>query len=181
MALYAIDGIAPRLARGAWVAGEATLIGQVELGQDSSVWFGAVLRAENDRIRIGRGSNIQDGAVVHADEGFPVSVGDDVTVGHQAMLHGCTIGDGALIGIHAVVLNGAVIGPGCLVGAGAVVTEGAEFPAGSLIVGTPAKLLRVLNPEQIARVRRSAQAYVAKAARFRLGLVRVSAVHGPDD
>jgi carbonic anhydrase/acetyltransferase-like protein (isoleucine patch superfamily) len=173
MALYELDGIAPRLAAGAWVAEAATVIGNVDLAEDSSVWYGAVLRGDGEAIRIGARSNVQDGSVIHTDHGFPATIGADVTVGHQVTLHGCSIGDGSLIGIQAVVLSGAVIGANCIVGAGALVTEGAEFPEGSLILGAPAKLARQLTPQQIARVRMSAAHYVQNAARHRQGLKRI--------
>lgn len=170
MAIYALDGIAPQLADSAWVADSAQVMGDVALAADTSIWFGAVLRGDTEIIRIGRGSNIQDLSVLHADVGMPLTVGEDVTVGHQVMLHGCTIGDGSLIGIGAVVLNGAVIGKGCLVGAGALVTEGKVFPDGSMILGSPAKVVRQLSPEQLEGLRLSAQHYVDNARRFRKGL-----------
>jgi carbonic anhydrase/acetyltransferase-like protein (isoleucine patch superfamily) len=173
MALYTLDGRLPRLHPTAWVADSAQLIGDVVLGEDSSVWFGAVLRGDNEPIVIGRRSNIQEGTVMHTDLGAPLTVGDGVTVGHQAMLHGCTIGDGSLIGIQAVVLNHARIGRGCLVGAGSLVTEGKAFPDGSLIMGSPAKVVRLLEPDHLERLRRSADTYVDKARRFRAGLRRV--------
>lgn len=170
MAIYELDGIAPQLADSAWVADSAQVMGDVALAADTSIWFGAVLRGDTETIRIGRGSNIQDLSVLHADVGMPLTVGEGVTVGHQVMLHGCTIGDGSLIGIGAVVLNGAVIGKGCLVGAGALVTEGKVFPDGSMILGSPAKVVRQLTPEQLEGLRLSAQHYVDNARRFRKGL-----------
>jgi len=170
MAIYELDGIAPQLADSAWVADSAQVMGDVALAADTSIWFGAVLRGDTETIRIGRGSNIQDLSVLHADVGMPLTVGEDVTVGHQVMLHGCTIGDGSLIGIGAVVLNGAVIGKGCLVGAGALVTEGKVFPDGSMILGSPAKVVRQLSPEQLEGLRQSAQHYVDNARRYRKGL-----------
>lgn len=173
MALYELDGIAPQLAEGAWVADGATVIGNVHLAEDSSVWFGVVLRGDTETIRIGRGSNVQDGTVVHADLGFPCTVGEHVTIGHQVMLHGCTIGDGALIGIQAVVLNGAVIGRNCLVGAGALVTEGSRFPDGMLILGAPAKAVKPLTPAQIERMSSGAAYYVENAKRYARGLRRI--------
>jgi carbonic anhydrase/acetyltransferase-like protein (isoleucine patch superfamily) len=174
MARYQLDQVAPRIAASAWVADSAQVIGDVVLHEDASVWFGAVLRADSDTLTIGRGSNIQDGSVVHADAGFPVMLGEDVTVGHQAMLHGCMVGDGSLIGIQAVVLNGAKIGRSCLVGAGALVTEGKEFPDGSLIIGSPARVSRPLRPDEIEGLRRSAAHYVANAKRFKGGLKRIA-------
>ena len=174
MAIYRLGDDTPRLAAGAWVAETARVIGRVALGADASVWFGAVLRGDNEWITLGARSNVQDGSVLHTDMGSPLTLGDDVTVGHQAMLHGCSIGDGSLVGIQAVVLNGARIGKGCLVGAGALVTEGKEFPDGSLIVGSPAKLLRLLTDDDRARMARGAAHYVDNARRYASGLVRVS-------
>ena len=173
MALYQLDEHQPRLGAGAWVADTAQLIGNVVLAEDASVWFGAILRGDTELLSIGRGSNVQDGSVLHADLGYPVTLGENVTVGHQAVLHGCTVGDGSLVGIQAVVLNGARIGRHCLVGAGALVTEGKEFPEGSMIIGSPARVVRQLTPEQIAGLLRSAEHYVENARRFRGGLVRV--------
>jgi carbonic anhydrase/acetyltransferase-like protein (isoleucine patch superfamily) len=146
----------------------------VELGENASVWFGVVLRGDTELLRIGRNSNVQDGSVVHADPGFPLILGDNVTVGHQVMLHGCTVGDGSLIGIQSVVLNGAKIGRNCLVGAGSLITEGKEFPDGSMIMGTPAKAVRQLTPEQIAGVHRAAEHYVENARRFKAGLRKIA-------
>jgi len=173
MAIYALDGVAPRMAASAWVADSAQVMGSVELAEDVSIWFGTVLRGDTDTIRIGRGSNIQDGSVLHADHGKPLIVGDGVTVGHQVMLHGCTIGDDSLVGIGAVVLNGARIGKNCLVGARALVTEGKEFPDGSMILGSPAKVVRPLREDEIAGLRRSAESYVQNARRFRSGLQKL--------
>lgn len=166
MPLYAIDGAAPRLGTGAWVAPSADLIGDVRLGARASVWFGAVIRADNTPILIGDGANVQDGAIGHSDPGFPLTIGANVTVGHQAILHGCTIGDGALIGMGAKVLNGAVIGAGSLVGAGALVTEGKQFPPGVLIVGSPARVVRELGEAETAMLAASAFHYAEKAARY---------------
>ena len=174
MALFQLDDHAPQLAAGAWVADSAQVIGRVELAEGASVWFGAILRADNESMCIGKGSNVQDGSVLHSDPGFPLTLGEHVTVGHQVMLHGCTVGDGSLIGIHAVVLNGARIGRNCLVGAGALVTEGKEFPDGSMILGSPAKVVRQLTDEQIAGLRRAALHYVENAQRFRNGLKKIA-------
>lgn len=174
MAIYELDGAAPQLAASAWVADNAQVMGDVVLGEDCSVWFGVTVRGDTDTIHIGRGSNIQDGSVLHADMGLPLTIGEHVTVGHQVMLHGCTIGDESLIGIGAIVLNGAKIGKNCLVGAGALVTEGKEFPDGSMIIGSPAKAVRQLTPEQIEGLRQSAKHYVANAQRFRHGLKKVA-------
>lgn len=174
MACYEIAGVVPVRAESAWVADSAQVIGRVELGEDSSVWFGVVIRGDQpEPVRIGARTNIQECSVLHSDAGKPLTIGDDVTVGHKAMLHGCTIGDGSLIGIGAVVLNGAKIGKHCLVGAGALVTEGKEFPDGSLIVGSPAVVKRQLAPEQIAGLMASAAHYVENARRFRDTLHRV--------
>lgn len=173
MALYELDGTAPRVAASAWVAENAQVIGNVVLGEDSSVWFGVTVRGDTETITVGRGSNIQDGSVLHADVGQPLTIGEDVTVGHQVMLHGCTIGDGSLIGIGAVVLNGAKIGKHCLVGAGSLVTEGKEFPDGSMILGSPARVAKSLTPEQIEGLRMSAKHYTDNAARFRKTLKKV--------
>ncbi len=174
MAIYELDDDIPRIADTAWVADSAQVIGRVELKEGASVWFGAVLRGDNEWITVGRGSNVQDGSVLHTDIGCPLVIGEDVTVGHQVTLHGCTIGDGSLIGIQAVVLNNAKIGRNCLVGAGALVTEGKEFPDGSLIMGSPAKVVKQLTPEQFARVKQGAEHYAEKAARYRQGLRRIA-------
>ncbi len=173
MAVYRLGDAHPSVADSAWVAHSAQVIGDVVLAEGASVWFGAVLRGDNTRLQIGARTNIQDGAVLHSDAGQPLTLGDDVTVGHQAMLHGCTVGDGSLIGIQAIVLNGACIGKSCLVGAGAVVTEGKQFEDGWLIIGAPARAVRRLTPEQIDGMARSASGYVAKAERFRTELVRI--------
>ena len=173
MAIYQIGEDAPQLAPTAWVADSAQVIGRVRMAGGSSVWYGAVLRGDNDWITLGARSNIQDGSVLHTDMGFPLVLGDDVTVGHQVMLHGCTVGDGSLIGIQAVVLNGARIGRNCLVGAGAVVTEGKEFPDNSLILGSPAKVVRQITPEQAERMKYGALHYVENAERHRTQLKKI--------
>lgn len=165
MAIYELDGIAPQLAEGAWVADNATVLGRVEMGENASVWYACVVRGDTDTIRIGRNTNVQDACVLHADPGSPLLIGDDVTVGHQVMLHGCTIGEGSLIGIQAVVLNNAKIGKNCVVGAGSVVTEGKEFPDNSLIVGAPARVIRTLDADQVAGFRRAVPHYVENAKR----------------
>lgn len=174
MAVYSLDGKSPRIAPSAWVADSAQVIGDVDLAEDVGIWFGAVLRGDTVLLRVGRGSNIQDASVLHADVGQPLIVGEGVTVGHQVMLHGCTIGDGSLVGIGAIVLNGAKIGRSCLVGAGALVTEGKEFADGSMIIGSPAKTVRQLTPEEIAKLRWSASHYVDNARRFKSGLRRIA-------
>lgn len=171
MTIYKLDDKTPSVDPSAFVAREATVIGSVVLSENTSVWPGAVLRGDNEPITIGRNSNVQEGAVLHTDPGAPLQVGEGVTVGHQAMLHGCTIGDGSLIGIQAVVLNKAVIGKNCLVGAGAIVTEGKEFPDGSLILGAPAKAVRQLDAEMIARMKRGTDTYVARRALFKEKLI----------
>ena len=173
MAIYSLDGKQPVLAEGAWVADSAQVMGAVTLGVNASVWFGTVIRGDTETIHIGEGSNIQDGSVLHADVGKPLTVGKHVTVGHQVMLHGCTIGDESLIGIGAVVLNGAKIGKNCLVGAGSLVTEGKEFPDGAMIMGSPAKVVRELTPEQIQGLRMSAKHYIENAHRFQSGLKKI--------
>jgi carbonic anhydrase/acetyltransferase-like protein (isoleucine patch superfamily) len=158
---------APQIDPTAWVADSATVLGRVRMGANSSVWYGAVLRGDNDTITLGQRVNVQDGSVLHTDHGYPMLLGDDVSIGHLVMLHGCTVGEGSLIGIQATVLNGAKIGRNCLVGAGAVVTEGKEFPDNSLILGSPAKVVRELSPEQAVRVRMAAAHYVDNAVRHR--------------
>ena len=170
MPLYSIDGTSPNLGDGAWAAPSADLIGDVRLGARASIWFGAVIRADNTPIIIGEESNVQDGAVGHSDPGAPLTIGARVTVGHQAILHGCTVDDEALIGMGARVLNGAVIGAQCLVGAGALVTEGKMFEARMLIVGSPARAIRALTEGEVAALAVSAAHYANKAARYAVGL-----------
>jgi len=174
MAIYQLDDWVPEIAATAWVAETASVIGRVRMAEGASVWYGAVLRGDNDWITLGRNCNIQDGSVLHTDSGMPLSIGDDVTVGHQVMLHGCTVGSGSLVGIQAVILNGAKIGRHSIVGAGALVTEGKEFPDGVLIVGSPAKVVRELTPEQIERLKWSAAHYVENAARHRSHVKRIA-------
>jgi carbonic anhydrase/acetyltransferase-like protein (isoleucine patch superfamily) len=166
MPLYRIGDVQPLLEEGAWAAPSADLIGDVRLGPRASVWFGAVIRADNTPIIIGEDCNIQDGAIGHSDPGFPLTIGARVTVGHQAILHGCTIADDCLIGMGAKILNGAVIEGECLVGAGALVTEGKRFEAGSLIVGAPARVVRKLTDAEREALRLSAAHYAEKAARY---------------
>ena len=173
MPLYALGEDQPRAADPSWIAPDAHVIGKVELGADVGVWFGAVLRGDNETIAVGAGSNIQEGAMVHTDPGYPVTIGHGCTIGHHAIVHGCTIGDNTLIGMGATVLNGAVIGNDCLVGANALVTEGKHFADGSLIVGSPAKVVRMLDAAAIAGLRRSAESYVANARRFASQLRRL--------
>ena len=171
MTRYRLGDKTPTIDDNAYVAVEATIIGDVRLAANTSVWAGAVLRGDNEPIVVGEGSNVQEGTVMHTDPGCPLTLGRGVTVGHQAMLHGCTVGDGSLIGIQAVVLNNAVIGRECLVGAGAVVTEGKVFPDRSLILGAPAKVVRTLTDEDVAGLRRNAQAYVERRGLFKSELV----------
>ena len=166
MPLYAIDDAAPQLGPGAWAAPSADLIGAVRLGARASIWFGAVLRADNTPILIGEDSNFQDGAIGHSDPGFPLTIGARVTVGHQAILHGCTIADDCLVGMGARILNGAALERECLVGAGALITEGKTFPAGTLIVGSPARVVRQLTEAERQALRVSAVHYAEKAARY---------------
>jgi carbonic anhydrase/acetyltransferase-like protein (isoleucine patch superfamily) len=173
MAIYQLGEFAPEIDASAYVADSATLIGKVTLEENASVWSGATIRGDNERITIGEGSNVQEGTVMHTDMGYPLTIGKSVTIGHQAMLHGCSVGDGTLIGIQAVILNGAKIGKGCLVGAGALVTEGKEFPDYSLIIGTPAKAIRTLGPDDIARLEMSAASYVARAKLFKTELKKI--------
>lgn len=169
--IYALDGIAPQLDATAWVAADANLIGRVVLEAGASVWFGATLRGDNEEIRVGAGSNVQENCVLHTDMGYPLAIGANCTIGHKALLHGCTIGEGTLIGMGAMVMNGARVGRGCLIGAGALITEGKEIPDGSLVMGSPGKLVRSLDAEAQARLLASAAGYRANAARFRAGLV----------
>lgn len=173
MSLYQLGDRVPAVHESAYVAPGATVIGRIELHENSSVWPGAVLRGDNDPIIVGKGSNVQDGAVMHTDPGCPLTLGENVTVGHQAMLHGCTIGNNSLVGIQAVILNNAVIGPDSLVGAGAVVTEGKTFPARSLILGAPAKVVRTLSDDEVAGLRRNAVSYQEHAQQFRQGLKKL--------
>nr|WP_314540352.1 gamma carbonic anhydrase family protein [uncultured Massilia sp.] len=173
MAIYQLGEHAPEIDASAYVAESANLIGKVTLEANASVWFGATLRGDNERITIGENSNVQEGTVMHTDMGFPLVLGKDVTIGHQAMLHGCTIGDGTLVGIQAVVLNGAKIGKGCLIGAGALVTEGKEFPDNSLILGSPAKVARTLTEEDLGKLKSIAAGYVERGHRYKTELKKI--------
>ena len=170
MTLYALDDVTPALDADSWAAPDAVLIGRVVLEAGASVWFGAVLRGDNEEIRVGQGANVQDHCVLHTDIGFALSIGADCTIGHKAMLHGCTIGDESLIGMGATVLNGAVIGRNCLIGAGALITEGKEIPDGSLVMGAPGKVVRRLDAQGIEGLRASARGYQANMRRYRAGL-----------
>ena len=174
MAIYRMGDHIPNVDDSAWVADSAQVIGRITLAAESSIWFGSVLRGDNEPLVVGRGSNVQENCVMHADEGFPLVLGDGVTVGHQVMLHGCSIGDGSLIGIQSILLNGVRIGKNCLVGAGSLVTEGKTFPDGVLIVGRPAKAVRELTPEQIEGLRLAAVQYVERARHFRDALVKIA-------
>ncbi|MEO9229619.1 MAG: gamma carbonic anhydrase family protein [Devosia sp.] len=174
MALYALDGMTPRLPAGfCFVAESATVLGNVELENDVSIWFGAVMRGDNELIRVGQGSNIQDLCMLHTDLGFPLSVGEGCTIGHRAILHGCSIGEHSLVGMGATILNGARIGRHCLIGAGALITEGKQIPDGSLVIGAPGRVVRELGEEDIARLHRSADHYVSNARRFAANLTLV--------
>ena len=170
MALYVLDGISPALDAESWAADSADLIGKVRLAAQASVWFGAVLRGDNDWIDIGAGSNIQDGCVLHTDAGAPLTVGPNCTVGHRAILHGCTIGEQSLIGMGAVILNHAVIGARCLIGAHALIPQGKVIPENSLVIGAPGKVSRVLSAQEQQDLLASAQSYVRNWKRFKLGL-----------
>ena len=173
--LYRLEDTQPSFANQdtTWIAPTAIVIGNVEIGADVGIWFGAVIRGDNEPIRIGARSNIQESTIIHTDPGFPVNVGEGCTIGHRAMLHGCSIGENSLIGMGATVLNGARIGKNCLVGAGALVTEGKEFPDGSLIVGFPAKVARPLTEDEISGIGRSADHYVANQRRFAAALAEI--------
>ena len=173
MALYAIDEKQPAVPADSWVAPSADLIGEVVVGREVGIWFGAVIRADNTPIMIGDRSNIQEGAMLHSDPDIPLKVGAGCTIGHHAILHGCTLGDNVLVGMGATILNKAVIGADCLIGAGALVTEGKSFPPGSLIVGAPAKAVRELTPDMIADLKQSAADYVTKQREFSRRLVRL--------
>jgi carbonic anhydrase/acetyltransferase-like protein (isoleucine patch superfamily) len=173
MAIYQLDNLIPQIHESAYVAASAEVIGDVHVAEGASVWFGVVIRGDSETIRVGKGSNVQDQSMLHADPGVPLTIGENVTIGHQVMLHGCTIGDGSLIGIQAVILNNAKIGKNCLVGAGSVVTEGKEFPDNALIIGSPAKVVRIMDEAQIERLHGAAKHYQANGSRFAKGLRRL--------
>ena len=170
MAIYSLGDRQPVLGPDAWVAPNATVIGDVHLGDNASIWWNAVVRGDNDTITIGAGSNIQDGSVLHVDAGVPLSIGDNVTVGHQVMLHGCTIGDESLIGIKSVILNKAVIGRHCIIGANSLIPEGKVIPERSLVMGSPGKIVRQLSDDEVARLLLAAQGYIENARRYRAEL-----------
>lgn len=176
MPIYELDGIAPELPASGdyWVAPDAHVIGRVKLGTEVGVWFGAVIRGDNEPIVVGARTNIQEGATLHTDPGFPLTIGDGCTIGHQAIVHSCTLGNNVLVGMGATILNGAKIGNNCLVGANALVTEGKEFPDGSLIVGAPARVVRALDEATIEKLRRSAENYAANFKRFKTGCRKIA-------
>ncbi len=175
MALFALDDATPTLPDGfCWIAGNATVVGKVVIGTDVGVWFGSVLRGDNEPIAIGARTNVQEMTVMHTDPGFPVRIGEGCTIGHRAIVHGCTIGDNSLLGMGAIVLNGAKIGRNCLIGAGALVTEGKEIPDNSLVVGSPGRVVRQLDDEAVEGLRRSADHYVERARRFSAELRELS-------
>lgn len=174
MAIYQLGEDTPCVDVSAYVADSANVIGKVRIEAQASVWFGTTIRGDNDQIVVGENSNVQENCVLHTDPGYPLSIGRNVTVGHQVMLHGCSIGDGSLVGIQAVILNGAKIGKNCLVGAGALVTEGKEFPDNSLIVGIPAKVVRSLSEEDAARIGAGTKSYIERAGFFKSNLKRIA-------
>ncbi|MZR13121.1 gamma carbonic anhydrase family protein [Maritimibacter sp. DP07] len=171
--IYELDGISPTIHEDTWVAPDANLIGDVKLEEGASVWFGCTLRGDNERLTVGRGSNVQENCVFHTDPGFPLTLGENVTVGHKAMLHGCAVGDGSLIGMGATILNGAKIGKGCLIGAGALVTEGKEIPDGAMVLGAPGKVVRELDEAAKQGLIASAEHYQHNMRRFRSGLKKI--------
>ena len=171
--IYALDGTAPQIAADAWVADTAVLIGRVVLGPQANIWFGAVLRGDNEPIVVGAGSNVQENAVLHTDMGYPLTIGESCTIGHKAMLHGCTIGAGSLIGMNACVMNGARIGAGCQIGAGALITEGKVIPDFSLVIGSPGRVVRLLDAEAQMLLLQSADRYCTNARRFAKGLRQI--------
>ncbi len=172
--IYSLDGVAPDLGEGAWVAETAVLIGAVTLGAQANIWFGAALRGDNERISVGQGSNVQENCVLHTDMGYPLTIGANCTIGHKALLHGCTIGEGTLVGMNATVMNGARIGRYCIIGAGALVTEGKDIPDFSLVVGAPAKVIRTLDPHETeTRLLKSASHYRSAALRMATGLKKI--------
>lgn len=172
MPLYALDEHEPRLPSdgSAYIAPGAQVMGQVTLGSEVTIWFNAVLRGDNEPMVIGNRSNIQDGCVLHVDPGFPLDVGEDVTVGHMAILHGCSVGDGTLVGMGALIMNGARVGRGCLIGANAMITEGKEIPDYAVVMGQPGRVVRTMEPEKAAELRRAANVYARRGAQFRSGL-----------
>lgn len=175
MAVYRLDDNEPKLPEEfCWIAESASVIGKVEVGEDVGIWFGCVLRGDNEYIKLGKGTNVQENTIMHTDMGYPLTIGEGCTIGHRAMLHGCTIGNNSLVGMGAIILNGAKIGNNCLVGAGALVTEGKEIPDGSLVMGSPAKPVRELDDKAIAMLKWSAEHYIQNARRFAAKLVKLS-------
>jgi carbonic anhydrase/acetyltransferase-like protein (isoleucine patch superfamily) len=173
MPIYRLGERAPQLKEGVWIADTATVIGDVRLGKNVNVWFGAILRGDNDPITIGENTNVQDGSVLHTDDGVPLDIGANVTIGHKVMLHGCTVGEGSLIGINAVVLNRAVIGKNCLIGANSLIPEGKVIPERSLVCGSPGRIIRELTDHEISRLKASADGYVENALRYQEELVKL--------
>ncbi len=173
MPIYRLGEHTPQMQDGVWIAETATVIGDVHLGRNANIWFGAILRGDNDPITIGDNTNVQDGAVLHTDDGVPLTIGADVTIGHKAMLHGCTVGEGSLIGINAVVLNNAVIGRNCLIGANSLIPEGKVIPDRSLVCGSPGRIIRELSDHEVAKLKASADNYVHNALRYQEKLVKL--------
>jgi carbonic anhydrase/acetyltransferase-like protein (isoleucine patch superfamily) len=175
VAIYRLDDHEPKLPGGfCWIAESASVIGKVEIGEDVGIWFGCVLRGDTELIKLGNGTNVQESTIMHTDMGYPLTIGEGCTIGHRAMLHGCTIGDNSLVGMGAIILNGAKIGNNCLIGAGALVTEGKEIPDGTLVMGSPAKPVRELDGKAIEMLKWSADHYVQNARRFAGGLVKMA-------
>lgn len=173
MAIYQLGEHAPDIDPSAYITESANIIGKAKIEANVSIWFNVTIRGDNELITVSENSNVQEGCVLHTDPGYPLTIGKNVTVGHQAMLHGCTIGEGSLVGIQAVILNGAKIGKNCLIGAGALVTEGKEFPDNSLIIGSPAKVVRTLSEDDVTRINLSASYYVKRGQLFKANLKRI--------
>jgi carbonic anhydrase/acetyltransferase-like protein (isoleucine patch superfamily) len=173
MAIYQLGEHAPEIDPSAYITESANIIGKAKIEANANIWFDVTIRGDNELITVSENSNVQEGCVLHTDPGYPLTIGKNVTIGHQAMLHGCTIGEGSLVGIQAVILNGAKIGQNCLVGAGALVTEGKEFPDNSLIVGAPAKAIRTLTEEDIARIKKNTSNYVKRGQFYKTNLKRI--------
>ncbi|QTN35596.1 gamma carbonic anhydrase family protein [Cognatishimia activa] len=173
MTIYSLDGVSPQVAEDSWIATDANVIGKIVIQEGVSVWFGATLRGDNEEIVIGKGSNVQENTIMHTDMGYPLTVGEGCTIGHKALLHGCTIGDNTLIGMGAVILNGAKIGKNCLIGANALITENKVIPDGSLVMGSPGKVVRELDEQGIQGLRASALNYQQNMRRFRAGLAQI--------
>ena len=173
MTVYSLDGASPQIAEDSWIAPDANVIGKIVIEEGASVWFGATLRGDNEEIVIGKGSNVQENTIMHTDMGYPLTVGEGCTIGHKALLHGCTIGDNTLIGMGAVILNGAKIGKNCLIGANALITENKVIPDGSLVMGSPGKVVRELDEQGIQGLRASALNYQQNMRRFRAGLAQI--------